>query len=169
MNLSGFLDYGKRMPVLKAICKLFIVLAALSGFYSLLNGQVRPMPDVDDKELYIGALHFVATMYDKAEASSDPNRLIYMRASLCREMGLSENDLALLVQEAHTSESAIWKGSPHSSQLQGSERTDAITSEKQRLSGKLSVNGWNSFRAFVNGPFRQASFITRAQVDSAKH
>jgi hypothetical protein len=169
MNLLVSLDRRKRVRVVKAFCNSFIVFAVLWGFCSLWGGQVKTMPDTDDKELYVGALHFVARMYDKAEADPDPAKLIYMRAALCRETGLNERDLALLIEEAHTSESTVWKGGPHSSQLQGNERTNAITSVKHSLAGKLSVDGWASFRTFVNGPFRKASFVMRAQVGSAKH
>jgi hypothetical protein len=169
MNFSTSPSYKIRLRLLNTICGLYITFIISSGFFSPLNGQVRSMPDVDDKELYIGALHFVARMYDKAETSSDANKLIYMRAALCREIGLNESDLALLVEEAHTSESTIWRGGPYSGQLQGNGRTNAIRSAKQRLAGKLSAGGWNSFRTFVNGPFRQASFVMRAQVGSVQH
>ncbi len=172
---------------------LFVVLLPPWSTSEAQTTQAFAEPAVDDINLYYGALRFVRAVHLDSLKAGKPGETATIQMALRKELGVNEADYAALVREAvalesrdgavqsqagaNTSTSATVAGSGQASlagvpattglQLGAADRLVLANQAVQRLRVGLSPDGWAKFRAFVNGPFRRATFVLRGPASNS--
>lgn len=130
-----------------SVCVLFSVLS--------INGRAQTLPKPNDPELYVMLLHITLDLATRAAAQTDPGGAQAMSMAIPKAINLSNNDAATLLVEARQDE-ALFISPGH---LTGVSRATATTQMVNRLQSELSPAGWNALRSYVNGEFRNNSFV----------
>jgi hypothetical protein len=138
----------------------------LLTFSCITFGQQRTTPQANDPELYLIGLRFVQNIQFRSLVETDPVKKASLHTVLLKDIGISEDDLNVLLAESQRTLAIVSpKGAKN---LQGTARTAAISAAMQRLRGSLSSTGWRNFQLFVNGPLRQSTVIVTASNTTQK-